>query len=481
DKPIVFDDVERSQLSQDVIFGIISNYIETHNCHVIILMNNNEIKDSEQYKCLSEKTIGRVIKVIPEYNESYDEFISSARNKEILFLMKSKLISIFEMSKCYSLRILKRVVFEIDIICSCIDFEKNKNITKEIYEGLYVFTILSIAAKQGDINEESIKDRKSDFYYKLKEANIKDGNISDDLTVYEKVYKAHIDNIDISTTILNDVVLNNIIFNGEYERSLIIESIDYYQYINKNNEEVPWKTIYKFMQHSDSDILEAVGRIKTIIENRIYYPLQHILQFISALMFISDYVEYDFGEKGMEDYFFSYIDDLYEKEFLDIIDFSSIANRYNFDSCDHYGYYSSDKEQFKIIKNYLIDRVGELRIKKINEESQRILTLMKNDTNMLSKILTDESSEFLHEPLLSNINCDDFICILLDLDFLNCDKVTNIIATRVYRSFGYPKLDIERTWLNKTSDLLKIKIHKFSGIKRFRIQNAIDRFDAVFN
>ncbi|MGJ7348429.1 hypothetical protein [Morganella morganii] len=479
DKPIVFDDIERSSLSQDVIFGIISNYIETHNCHVIILMNDNKEKENSQYKCLSEKTIGRVVRVTPEYNESYDSFILNTRNKDILSSIKSKLISIFMKSNCNSLRILKRIIFEIDIICSCIDFGKHKDITNEIYEGLFVFTITSIAAKQGKINKSNIEGRKLISYYKNSTINGK--NIDNEIKACKEIYDVHIDDVDISITILNDVVLNDIIFDGKYNRHLIIESINNYQKINKNNIEVPWKTIYKFMQHSDSDIKNALDEIKSIIENRTYYPLPHILQFISAIIYISDYVAYDFGKNGMECYFINYIDDLYKKELLDTIDFSNTANIYNFDSVDNYGYYSSEKEQFKIIKKYLITKAGDLRDKKINEESQNLLLLMKDDIDIFSKKLTDKSYEFMLEPLLSNINYVDFIDSFISLDFPQLDKVNRIITTRFYRNQGYSKLKSEYDWLMEIIKLLKIKVLTFSGIKKFRIQCAIDRFETVFN
>ncbi|HHQ6055373.1 hypothetical protein ACMGDF_05465 [Morganella morganii] len=483
DKPIVFDDIERSGVPQEIIFGIISNYIENHGCRVIILMNDNKKEDDNEYKNLSEKTIGRVIKVIPKYSESYDCFISYSKNKEVLSLIKPQIISIFEKSNCNSLRILKRIIFEIDTICSCIEFEKNNNIISEIYEGLCVFTILSIAAKHGDINQKNIKERKSTLYYKLKKHNTnnKDENVINDLAVYEKVYEAHADNIEISTTILNDEVLNDIIFNGKYNRSLIIKSIDHYQYINKNNKEIPWKTIYKFMQYSDSNIRDAIDKTKDIIEGRIYYPLPHILQFISAIIFISDYINYDFGEKGMECYFCNYIDDLYEKDLLDPIDFSNITNSFTLNSCDGYGYFSSENDSFKVIKKYLIEKVNKLRNEKIYDESQRILLLMKNDTDALSKILIDNSSEFLYDPLLSNINLDNFINTLLDLDFSQLNKVTDIITKRAYRSFRHSKLDIERTWLNDVLVILKIKQCEFSGIKKLRMQNTIDRFESSVN
>ncbi len=482
DKPIVLDDIERSQLSQDVIFGIISSYVETHNCHVIVLMNDNKVEKIKEYKHLTEKTIGRSVRVNPEYNESYDSFILNARNKDILSSIKTKVISIFKRSNCDSLRVLKRVVFEIDIICNCIDFRKYESIANEIYEGLYVLTIISIAAKLGKINEDDIIDRGSVYYYKLKSSGAySSDSVDEKIKKYKEIYEAHAEDVDIKTTILNDTVLNDVVFNGKYDSHLICESISNYQNINKNNEEVPWKIIYQFMQHSDNDVIAALDKIKSIINNRVYYPLPHILQFISAIILISDYIDYDFGDKDMEHYFYNYIDDLYEKEYLDIIDFSNVANRFGFDSCDNYGYFSSENEIFKKIKEYLIEKVGKLREQKAHEESQKILHLMREDIEALSIILTDESSEFMREPLLSNINYNNFINSFIDLDFVRLNKVSSVITTRLYRNYGYSKLKGEYDWIMEIIKLLKIKISEFSGMKKFRIQNAIDRFESVFN
>lgn len=75
DKPIVFDDIERSKLKLEIIFGIISNYIETHNCHVIILMNDSDLKLEESYKSLSEKAIGRTFKYIIRCLMYYNSYL----------------------------------------------------------------------------------------------------------------------------------------------------------------------------------------------------------------------------------------------------------------------------------------------------------------------------------------------------------------------------------------------------------------------
>lgn len=483
DKPIVFDDIERSKLGLEIIFGIISNYIETHNCHVIILMNDSDLKLEESYKSLSEKAIGRTFKIYPKHSECYDFFIANLdkKNKTTLTSMKEKVISIFEKLNCNSLRTLKRIIFEIDMICKCIDFNKHENITKEIFEGIYVFTILSIAVKQGKINREDIKNRESSYHYKLTKNINKKNKDDDDIFSLREIYEKYSDDLEMSTTILNDNVFDDIIFNGRYDPHSINKSIIYFDCINKESEEIPWKVIYKFMEYSDEEVKHAVNKTERIISDRIYYPLPHILQFISAIIFISNYIEYNFGKAGMMPYFYDYIDDLYEKELLDIIDFSSILNSFSFNSCDGYGYFSSENESFKIIKKYLIDKVTDLRNKKAIEESQSILLLIKSDTDMLSKKLTDDSSEFFYEPLLDNINCNEFVDTLLNLDFSQFNKVIGIITKRIYIGFSHSKLDAEKTWLNKTLEILKIKIHDFSGIKKFRIQNAIERFEAVFN
>lgn len=276
DKAIVFDDIERCTLSSDIIFGVISNYIENHNCHVIILMNESKKEKINNYDELSEKTIGRKIKVLPNFSEAYDDFIRTSANKDLLLTAKENILNIFKKSECNSLRVLKRVIFEIDAICRCIDFNKHNNIIHKIYEGLYVFIILSINAKLGNIDTINIRNRKNAYNYKLKKLfpNSNSESEANDNLFYN-LNKNYSDEFDLSTIIFNDDVVFNAIFNGVYNYTDIEKSICSYEKINSENKEVPWKTIYKYIQYSDDEINAAVSKIQLIIDKREYYPLPH--------------------------------------------------------------------------------------------------------------------------------------------------------------------------------------------------------------
>ncbi|HBL8879756.1 TPA: hypothetical protein LTW56_004562, partial [Enterobacter cloacae] len=62
-KPIVFDDLERSSIKLEDLFGAINKYVEHHGCKVIVIAHDDKLNKRLIDK--KEKIFGQVIKVSP--------------------------------------------------------------------------------------------------------------------------------------------------------------------------------------------------------------------------------------------------------------------------------------------------------------------------------------------------------------------------------------------------------------------------------
>ena len=78
---LVFDDLERSNISSTDLLGCINDYCENQNFNTIIVANEEKIKDSADnklsYREIKEKIVQRVISFVPDYGEVVSNSIES--------------------------------------------------------------------------------------------------------------------------------------------------------------------------------------------------------------------------------------------------------------------------------------------------------------------------------------------------------------------------------------------------------------------
>lgn len=148
---LVFDDFERCSIQKNILIGILNEYLENKNIKIIIVADENKINEPE-YKEYKEKLISRTIKIDNNYKEIIENIISNYRGEkdytDFLYSNCSNLISVFEQSKLYNLRIFK----------SCLaDFERVYWTWKEsnspidfLPSYLYKFCAISFEFKNGN-------------------------------------------------------------------------------------------------------------------------------------------------------------------------------------------------------------------------------------------------------------------------------------------------------------------------------------------
>lgn len=110
---LVFDDVERSGMTLEEIFGVFSTYLDLHKCRVILIADEDRLRDiHEGYPNAKEKIVGQTIYVEPLVDQAYDIFSSDFSGRGRLFFENNKklILRCFRESESSSLRILKQLL-----------------------------------------------------------------------------------------------------------------------------------------------------------------------------------------------------------------------------------------------------------------------------------------------------------------------------------------------------------------------------------
>ncbi|WP_250277541.1 P-loop NTPase fold protein [[Clostridium] colinum] len=91
-KFLIFDDLERCKLPLNEVLGYINNYIEHQNVKVMIVANENKIKENfENYTKIKEKLISQTINYIPNLKNSIENILKNSDiNEELKNILKQE-------------------------------------------------------------------------------------------------------------------------------------------------------------------------------------------------------------------------------------------------------------------------------------------------------------------------------------------------------------------------------------------------------
>ena len=157
---LIFDDLERCNINTIDLLGCINDYCENKSIKVIIVANEDKLKqfkDSEsqsiQYGTIKEKLIARTVHYEPQYDQIIGEIIASFKAQPVeykAFLEKNqaKICNVFNKGNIKNLRSLK---------CCIQDFQRiyqvfiNANYMSKIDETFISFLIYTLELKAGNI------------------------------------------------------------------------------------------------------------------------------------------------------------------------------------------------------------------------------------------------------------------------------------------------------------------------------------------
>jgi len=157
----IFDDLERTSIALSEILGYINYLVEQSEFKVIILANEDEISDRNNFNKFKEKIIGKTFEVQQDLDATFDTFINTVENSNDTLIKHKKLIKdIFIKAEYNNLRHIRQMILDFEYFYTQLDekFKKHDDILQNlIYEFFYFF----IEIKAGALNSENFQGKYS--------------------------------------------------------------------------------------------------------------------------------------------------------------------------------------------------------------------------------------------------------------------------------------------------------------------------------
>ena len=93
---LVFDDIERSSLSRQILFGLINDFVEHQNKRVILIAHTEVDGQNDEFLKRKEKIVGRTIRIVADFDAAFPRFleaIGSGRAKAFLITHEPQPVS----------------------------------------------------------------------------------------------------------------------------------------------------------------------------------------------------------------------------------------------------------------------------------------------------------------------------------------------------------------------------------------------------
>jgi hypothetical protein len=296
-KVFIFDDLERSEIPLNQLFGFINEFVEHHQCKVILVCDEEKlidqnlaksIKDNQEeekeektpyrlaYKDFKEKLVGQTLSIEADYELAVATFIDKKADKQKIFFNENieLILKIFKASKTDNLRILRQFFSDFERFIQPIDNEygRDKEINSLKVPVMVNFLILYLEYKSGNDKVEELSSYigviATGFDFSLIDRKVPDYEINFD-TNYGQIIRNF--NLNLTTIIPDYLIFSDFInkAKNDYLDSEVTKLVE--EVLNNKKDEIPsWRKLYKWDKLDNTEFTSLLDlEFKKFVEEQI--------------------------------------------------------------------------------------------------------------------------------------------------------------------------------------------------------------------
>lgn len=466
---LVFDDLERCELKKEEVLGYINYFVEQENIKTLIVLNEDEIKDNDDYARKKEKLIGATFSYIEDQDvaiKSIFEEVSNDELKEQLIANIDLITQTFNQVGYKNLRAFKQAIFDFERFYKKEFFEWKNSFDSEIFEKiLKAFLILSLENKKGRFKNEILNFKDDEQKPITDEEKRKRALqhllsfVGDDAHDFQKKYQLSLMEYIFSKKLWNEILNINIIDGKKINNEL------YKIYFRLKEESPVWFKLWHYLDLEQEEFDNLVKEAKLSIENKSLTNVSDILHTVSMLVY--------FKEKNL--IFFS-IENLFVlaiSQYKKNVNLRENIKKFNFfdisEESGGYGLYARELPIFQDFITNIAQAYEDKYVEKNNERVKELLSLMESDSYEFYQQIT---STFYNYSILNSLEPIDFLNQLLKIDYRSVICAIDGLNSR-YTVHSESKIYLqEEEWFEKLIDLANKNLTQSTSLlERHKIQD----------
>lgn len=450
---LVFDDLERCELKKEEVLGYINYFVEQDNIKTLIVSNEDEIKDNDDYARKKEKLIGATFSYTEDQNlaiKSIFEEVGNGELKERLIAKIDLITQTFNQVGYKNLRSFKQAVFDFERFYKKEFFEYKNSFNSEIFEKvLKVFLILSLESKKGRFDKEILnfkpdeKEPITDDEKRKRALQHLLSFVGDDAQNFQKKYKISLREYIFSKELWNEILSKNIIDDEIIEKEL------YEKYFRFKEDQPTWYKLWYYLDLNETEFGDLVTDAKESIECSKLNNITDILHTVSMLVY--------FKEKNLIFFSVENLLVLAVDQFKKVVNLQENIKKFDYfgisEESGGYGLYAREFPIFKKFIEDLAQAYEDKYVEKNIERVQELLSLMENDSYEFHQQITNKYYDY---PILNSLEAIDFLDQLLRIDYRSAMYAIDGLNLR-YTVRSQSKIYFqEEKWFEKLIELTRV-------------------------
>ncbi|MDH4418929.1 MAG: P-loop NTPase fold protein [Acidovorax sp.] len=443
----VFDDLERCALPMQKIMGYINEFVEHDSCKVVIIANEEAIKEKSDYFERREKTVGKVLEVQSSINDALKFFLSKIEDSDTRVLLSAssdQIVELFAHSDLHNLRILQQTFWDFERLYKIID-PALRNSETGIGVLLSLFFAFSFDVKSGRLTEKDVATRYNYQWFSFLDEDLKAEEVPTGMAQSIKRYPR----VDLTDGILSTEVLTDILFKGLLRQDLINSCLAGSHHFHKTSEQPAWRLAWHLMDMSDEIFTAALATLEDKFLKHEYTLLGEVLHVFGLRLLYSSEGLLSTTREQVFEQCWSYIDHLYIHGKLDTKKPEMLLDRDS--GHDGLGFQEAQSSDFKKLVNYLAEKCDQAQKDQYAVWGQEILDDMKNSADIFSKVALQQGvpNPYYRIPVLATIDPAQFVRTWLGMEL----RAQNDVGVALEGRYGFDMLlrDLkdELPWLHQ--------------------------------
>lgn len=440
----VFDDLERCALPMQKVMGYINQFVEHDRCKVVIVANEEAIKEQLEYRERREKTVGQVLEVQSSIDDALTYFLTKIKDvetKEFLRAKSNQIIDLFAQSNLRNLRVLQQTLWDFERLHKLIA-PKSRNCEAGMRVLLNLLFALSFDVKSGKLTAQDIDGRHDYKWSSFTEEKKEDKQ----LTKMEKSIRRY-SRIDLTDPIFSNEILKDILFKGLLRSEAINGSLVESHHFQEPAEQLPWLVVWNHLEIYDAAFFAALKKMELQFSNHEFVIPGEVLHVFGLRLWSASERFLDIPRTQAIEEGIAYVDHLFKNGKLDNLDPDSPRSSWN--NYAGLSYQESESDDFKKLASYFAEKRNQARVNQYPALGEEILADMRKNADIFSKIALQRESPgpYLRIPVLATIKPSKFAQTWVDME-PSAQKDVAVALNVRYESGGLSReLEAERSWL----------------------------------
>ncbi len=408
----VFDDLERCEMQLNQVLGYINEFVEQDECKVVIIANEKEIDDIDDYRRRREKLIGKTLELESAFDEALEYFISLLDDSATRKFIQKKvddISTIYHQSELHNLRILQQTLWDFERLFRVLLEEHRRN---ELAMSVLVrmFFVLSFEVKSGRMRPEDLNSRMEKIITGMITRSNEEAQPAPLQAAAKRYPDTHLDN-----SILSDELLTDILFRGVVSPTEIREYLDRSPYYVKPENEPSWRVLWHGIERPDDDFDRAFAEVERQFSAREFTITGEILHVLGLRLWLSSIGVLNQERAEIVKQGKAYIDDVYREKRLESTPLGDLRD-VRFSGYGGLSMHEADTPEYRELFYYLMDSRKKADVDRYPQHVDELLRELQLDPDLYVRRLCVPSSGdsiYCRIPILASIDPQVFVDLVL--------------------------------------------------------------------